>query len=70
MSSLSLFPCIGGDKGAAVVATGTVLTLTASVLTGLRIYTRARLVSAGFGWDDVTIILAMVSKEGLLKEAY
>ncbi len=60
MPSPSPIPCIDGDRSSAVTAVGTIFTIAALVLVGLRIFTRVRFVSAGLGWDDFCIVLATV----------
>lgn len=63
MSSPMIAPCTPGDKGAAVIAVGAVFTSLATLLTGLRVYVRTRLVQAGLGWDDLSIVIALVGTE-------
>lgn len=62
MSSVALpIPCVQGDKGTVNVGVGATFLAISIVLTGLRIFTRTRRVTAGLGWDDATIIIAVVS---------
>ena len=63
MSSTPPLPFIEVDKGVSVLVTVVIFTIIAAILTGLRIYSRVRLVSAGLGWDDVSIVLAMASDD-------
>ena len=64
MSSASLpVPCIEGDKGNVNIGIGATFLAICVITTFLRIYTRMRRVTAGFGMDDVFILIAVVSQD-------
>lgn len=61
MSSGALpIPCVQGNKGTINVPVGATFLAISIILTGLRIFTRTRRVTAGLGWDDASIIIAVV----------
>ncbi len=51
-----------GNRGTAIVGIGATFIAIGTILTGLRVFTRIRLVAAGLGWDDAFIVIALVSK--------
>jgi len=60
-SVLSLPPCIEGDKGDVIIGVSSAFFAICVILTSLRIWMRVWRVTAGLGWDDASIIIAMVS---------
>ena len=62
MSSAALpIPCIQGDKGPVNIGISATFLAISIILTGLRIFTRISRVTAGLGWDDASIVTAVVS---------
>lgn len=63
MSSALPIPCIEGNKGTVIIGFGATFLAITIILTILRIFVRVRRVTAGLGWDDAFIVIAVVSDD-------